>query len=224
MMAADTLEFKTIHSSVHRAGEWFSRLCSWMIQSFPTSTLWSSATTTMTIWTTIASCNCTSALGRTLPGEKTHAAILAKLVANAKATDFMVKCCVLGHWKTSRRPVSSANFPQHVCSCLSGKDGRQGQCRTSVTGHGTALTVLVSCRYVPLGLSEWFKGCGVQNVHELGWWQEVQHPGSPLTLACLPAQVSCYAHQQFELADNSTPFPGSDWCSFVISSMIECPS
>lgn len=42
--------------------------------------------------------------------------------------------------------------------------------------------------YVPLGLSEWFKGCGVQNVHELGWWQEVQHPGSPLTLACVPAQ------------------------------------
>lgn len=45
------------------------------------------------------------------------------------------------------------------------------------------------CRYVPLGLSAWFKGVGVQNVHERGWWQEVQHPTSPLTLACVPAQV-----------------------------------
>ena len=46
-----------------------------------------------------------------------------------------------------------------------------------------------ACRYVPLGLSAWFKGVGVKNVHELGWWQEMQHPHSSLTLACVPAQV-----------------------------------
>lgn len=45
------------------------------------------------------------------------------------------------------------------------------------------------CRYVPLGLAAWFQGVGVQNVHELGWWQEVHHPKPPLTLACVPAQV-----------------------------------
>ena len=87
----------------------------------------------------------------------------------------------------------------------------------------TVLTAQVKCRYVPLGLSEWFKGCGVQNVHELGWWQEVQHPGSPLTLACVPAQVSCCAEQLSELGDNNKPFPASDWCSCVILSMIEHP-
>ena len=30
---------------------------------------------------------------------------------------------------------------------------------------------------------------GVQNVHEMGWWQEEQLPNSPVTLACVPAQV-----------------------------------
>ncbi|KAL3152059.1 hypothetical protein ABBQ32_001170 [Trebouxia sp. C0010 RCD-2024] len=42
--------------------------------------------------------------------------------------------------------------------------------------------------YVPLGLARWFKGVGVQNVHEMGWWQEAQLPQSSVTLACLPAQ------------------------------------
>lgn len=87
----------------------------------------------------------------------------------------------------------------------------------------TVLTAQIQCRYVPLGLSEWFKGCGVQNVHELGWWQEVQHPGSPLTLACVPAQVSCCADQLFELADNSKIFPGSDSCSFETLLVIAIP-
>ncbi len=104
-------------------------------------------------------------------------------------------------------PLQILHMCRYVCSCLSGKHGRHGQCWTSVTGHGIILTAQMSCRYVPLGLSEWFKGCGVQNVHELGWWQEVQHPGSPLTLACVPAQVSFCADQLFELVDNSKPLP-----------------
>lgn len=48
------------------------------------------------------------------------------------------------------------------------------------------------CRYVPLGLKAWFTGCGIQNVTELDWWQEVRHGGddgsSNLTVALTPAQ------------------------------------
>lgn len=50
-------------------------------------------------------------------------------------------------------------------------------------------TLLACVRYVPLGLASWFKGVGVQNVHEMGWWQEAQLPQSSITLACVPAQV-----------------------------------
>ena len=42
---------------------------------------------------------------------------------------------------------------------------------------------------MPLGLAKWFKGVGVQNVHEMGWWQEAKVPQSSITLACVPAQV-----------------------------------
>lgn len=33
-------------------------------------------------------------------------------------------------------------------------------------------------RYVPLGMRGWFHRRGVENVMELDWWQEAQHPGS----------------------------------------------
>eukprot|EP00878_Enallax_costatus_P024765 GHUV01026450.1.p1 GENE.GHUV01026450.1~~GHUV01026450.1.p1 ORF type:complete len:360 (+),score=55.78 GHUV01026450.1:835-1914(+) len=42
--------------------------------------------------------------------------------------------------------------------------------------------------YVPLGLKSWFKGQGIQNVTELDWWQQVQHPGSKVNLVLTPAQ------------------------------------
>ena len=53
----------------------------------------------------------------------------------------------------------------------------------------TAQWQLSGCRYVPLGLAVWFQKIGITNVHEMGWWQEMQHPTSSVTLACLPAQV-----------------------------------
>lgn len=43
---------------------------------------------------------------------------------------------------------------------------------------------------MPLGLAAWFRGVGVNNVHELTWWQELGHPNSSVTLACTPAQAS----------------------------------
>ena len=56
------------------------------------------------------------------------------------------------------------------------------------------LELLACVRYVPLGLAQWFKGVGVQNVHEMGWWQEAQVPHSSVTLACVPAMVRCLNH------------------------------
>jgi N-acyl-phosphatidylethanolamine-hydrolysing phospholipase D len=35
--------------------------------------------------------------------------------------------------------------------------------------------------YVPLGVKRWFTGRGINNVTELDWWQEVQHPGSKVS-------------------------------------------
>lgn len=42
--------------------------------------------------------------------------------------------------------------------------------------------------YVPLGLAAWFKAINIANVHEMSWWDEMQHPQSCVTLACVPAQ------------------------------------
>jgi N-acyl-phosphatidylethanolamine-hydrolysing phospholipase D len=39
---------------------------------------------------------------------------------------------------------------------------------------------------VPLGLRSWFAGLGIEDVHELDWWQSVTERG--VTLTCLPAQ------------------------------------
>ena len=43
--------------------------------------------------------------------------------------------------------------------------------------------------YVPLKLGAWFTSLGVKNVTELDWWQDVQHPGSQVTVIMTPAQV-----------------------------------
>ena len=48
---------------------------------------------------------------------------------------------------------------------------------------------------MPLGLAKWFQAIGIKNVHEMGWWQETEHPNSPVKLACLPAQVNACDYQ-----------------------------
>ena len=42
---------------------------------------------------------------------------------------------------------------------------------------------------MPLGLKAWFKGCGITNVVEMDWWEEVAHPQSGVRIAFTPAQV-----------------------------------
>lgn len=45
---------------------------------------------------------------------------------------------------------------------------------------------------MPLGLAAWFRSSGVNNVHELTWWQSLHHfpsaSGSGVELTCTPAQ------------------------------------
>ncbi|KAK9804032.1 hypothetical protein WJX73_005242 [Symbiochloris irregularis] len=42
--------------------------------------------------------------------------------------------------------------------------------------------------YVPLRLGKWFAAAGITNVVEMDWWDEVQHPGSSVTITMTPAQ------------------------------------
>ncbi|KAL3133187.1 hypothetical protein ABBQ38_007077 [Trebouxia sp. C0009 RCD-2024] len=63
--------------------------------------------------------------------------------------------------------------------------------------------------YVPLGLAAWFRGVGISNVHELGWWQELRHGDSSVTLACTPAQ---HASSRTGFTDKNK----SLWCGWAV--------
>jgi len=64
--------------------------------------------------------------------------------------------------------------------------------------------------FVPLGLKQWFEGCGITNVEELGWWQsatfekEVDGPqndgeGNPVSVVKRSIQVVCTPCQHWSL-------------------------
>lgn len=81
---------------------------------------------------------------------------------------------------SSRLLVEGSRLLQLVCGtpakCLRrGGAGRCCCCCCRRFGDGLAW-------YVPLGLKSWFRWRGITNVTELDWWQEVQHPGSKVTL------------------------------------------
>lgn len=81
---------------------------------------------------------------------------------------------------------------QHGCDVLSDCDACMATQIVApfVVVWFRCMKVCCQCRYVPLGLAKWFQQAGIKNVHEMGWWQEMQHPKSGIKLACLPAQVS----------------------------------
>lgn len=55
----------------------------------------------------------------------------------------------------------------------------------------TAWTVH-ACRYVPLGVGEWFHSEGIRgNVIELDWWQSVKHRGTDVSVGPMGWHVSC---------------------------------
>jgi len=62
--------------------------------------------------------------------------------------------------------------------------------------------------FVPLGLAQWFRDRGRQQVVELDWWQSARH--GRWTLTCLPAQ---HWSNRFRMPRNSTL-----WCSWLLDS------
>ncbi|XP_061178806.1 N-acyl-phosphatidylethanolamine-hydrolyzing phospholipase D-like [Saccostrea echinata] len=69
--------------------------------------------------------------------------------------------------------------------------------------------------YVPMGLKDWFKDCGCQevNVEEKNWWEEIQHhlpdkQSRSVTFACTPAQHWC---TRTGIDQNKRL-----WCSWVV--------
>lgn len=62
--------------------------------------------------------------------------------------------------------------------------------------------------FVPLGLAEWFRAKGRQNVIELDWWQSAQHGRWHVT--CVPVQ---HWSMRWEHPRNSTL-----WCGWVVAS------
>jgi N-acyl-phosphatidylethanolamine-hydrolysing phospholipase D len=62
--------------------------------------------------------------------------------------------------------------------------------------------------FVPLGLAEWFRERGRENVVELDWWQSVRHGRFEIT--CLPSQ---HWSRRVEHGDNQTL-----WCSWLVDS------
>ncbi|CAO3576703.1 unnamed protein product [Absidia cylindrospora] len=68
--------------------------------------------------------------------------------------------------------------------------------------------------YIPLGLRDWFVGCGIENVIELDWWQEVRHKERPeVVIASVP---SMHSSGRWSLEKNQ-----SLWCNFVIKTKNE---
>lgn len=51
---------------------------------------------------------------------------------------------------------------------------KQSHAPTSLPPH----TLIIITRYVPLGMAGWFAGCGIRTVHEMDWWQTLDHPSS----------------------------------------------
>jgi len=62
--------------------------------------------------------------------------------------------------------------------------------------------------YVPMGLAEWFRDRGRENVVELDWWQSAKR--GRFTITCLPSQ---HWSKRFEHATNETL-----WCAWLIDS------
>ncbi len=62
--------------------------------------------------------------------------------------------------------------------------------------------------FVPLGLGEWFRKRGRDNVVELDWWQSARH--GRFTITCLPAQ---HWSRRIEHGTNETL-----WCSWLVDS------
>lgn len=62
--------------------------------------------------------------------------------------------------------------------------------------------------FVPLGLAEWFRARGRENVVELDWWQSARH--GRFTITCLPSQ---HWSRRIEQGTNE-----SLWCSWLIDS------
>lgn len=62
--------------------------------------------------------------------------------------------------------------------------------------------------FVPLGLAEWFRARGRENVVELDWWQSARH--GRFTITCLPSQ---HWSRRIEQGANE-----SLWCSWLIDS------
>jgi N-acyl-phosphatidylethanolamine-hydrolysing phospholipase D len=62
--------------------------------------------------------------------------------------------------------------------------------------------------FVPLGLAEWFRARGRENVVELDWWQSVRH--GRFTVTCLPSQ---HWSRRIEHGLNETL-----WCSWLVDS------
>jgi N-acyl-phosphatidylethanolamine-hydrolysing phospholipase D len=62
--------------------------------------------------------------------------------------------------------------------------------------------------FVPLGLAEWFRDRGRNNVVELDWWQSARH--GRFTVTCLPSQ---HWSRRIEQGENE-----SLWCSWLVDS------
>ncbi|GFR89131.1 N-acyl-phosphatidylethanolamine-hydrolyzing phospholipase D [Elysia marginata] len=63
--------------------------------------------------------------------------------------------------------------------------------------------------YVPMGVKKWMSDCGVQNVVECTWWQEVSHSMEPVfKVMCTPAQ---HWSKRTLTDDNKTL-----WCSWCV--------
>jgi N-acyl-phosphatidylethanolamine-hydrolysing phospholipase D len=62
--------------------------------------------------------------------------------------------------------------------------------------------------FVPLGLAEWFRARGRENVVELDWWQSAQR--GRFTITCVPSQ---HWSKRIEHATNATL-----WCAWLIDS------
>lgn len=62
--------------------------------------------------------------------------------------------------------------------------------------------------FVPLGLAEWFRGRGRDNVVELGWWESAKR--DRWTITCLPSQ---HWSRRIGQSTNSTL-----WCSWLLDS------
>ncbi len=66
-------------------------------------------------------------------------------------------------------------------------------------------------------MAAWFRGVGVNNVHELSWWQELTHPNSSVTLACTPAQVTAFNMLTSSHPHLFTQVPWLEQCVIIVS-------